>query len=477
MKRAPVVIALLCVTSCFEPTSPQRLYACNADGTCPSRYVCDHVFGQPAVCCLPGVLPCPTLRNPDNTCADGTTGATFLRDRDGDGFGNANEQVIRCARPDGFAAKGSKPDCDDSREDVKPTTAESCNGIDDNCDGVIDEGLPNRELFVRDEDGDGYPELDGGVLACLAPPGTVRAAGAIDDCEPFQASQHPDAGERCNGLDDDCDRSITAASYADTQLLTEPVRFPCVVPNAKGICVDGVLTCSMGVQAVCSPLRQPTTESCDGIDTDCDGALDNQPGCGGPTSLINQPNLRYGGGLVPGGTGLFDQCQKGRISAAGTNVGGRLTGTRNTDVNLIWWAEATSDAGWDLSAENLRLVLSWAASGTNPSSVRGLWGLAGTGTLPDGGQLDGVHPVVYLCGDGPNDLVRYRWEQASTSFKMNETEFTGQLHLDPTQPDGGFVLGLGSGFDTRRVRRVEVMMRFVGTNYDISMRAPTGFVK
>ena len=78
MKRSAAVIALLCVTSCFEPTSQPRLYACNADGTCPSRYVCDHAFGQPAVCCLPGVLACPTLRNPDNTCADGSTGATFV---------------------------------------------------------------------------------------------------------------------------------------------------------------------------------------------------------------------------------------------------------------------------------------------------------------------------------------------------------------------------------------------------------------
>lgn len=473
MNRAAAIAALVVVTSCFEPVASTKLYACAADGTCPARFVCDQAFGKPAVCCQPGVLSCPTLRNPDNTCADGSAGSTYLRDRDGDGFGNANEQVIRCGRPEGFAAKDARPDCDDSQFEVKPTTAEVCNGVDDNCDGVIDEGLSPREAFVRDEDGDGYPELDGGVLACMPPPGTVRAAGAIADCAPFEASRHPDAGERCNNIDDDCDGTIVAARYADTQLVSEPVRFPCVVPSGRGICADGVLTCSAGVQPICTALRQPTAETCDGIDTDCDGALDNQPGCGGPTSLVNQANLRYGGGMVPGGTGLFDRCQKNRITAAGTNVGGRLTGTRSTaDVSLVWWAEATTDAGWDLSAENLRLLLSWTASGTNPSATRGLWGIAGTGA----GE-DGVHPVVYLCGEADNDLVRYRWERAATSFQMNDTSFSGQLHLDPTQPDGGFVLGLGSGFDTRRVRRVEIQVRFVGTNYDFNVRAPTGFVK
>ncbi|MBE2254463.1 MAG: putative metal-binding motif-containing protein [Myxococcus sp.] len=472
MSRLAPLVTLLSLTACFEPTAPARLYACNDDGTCPARYTCDQPFDGPAVCCIPGVLTCPTLRAPDSTCADGSKGRPYQRDRDGDGYGNASDVVIRCARPKGFAAAGAMEDCDDADVDVNPMTAEACNGVDDNCDGVIDEGLSPREAYLRDEDGDCYPELDGGVLACMAPPGTVRAQGALNDCQPFSPSQHPDAGERCNGLDDDCDGSTVASRYVDTQLLSEPVRFPCLVPNARGVCVDGVLTCPTGAMAVCTALRGPSAETCDGIDTDCDGALDNQPGCGGPPSLVNQPTLRYGGGMVPGGTGLFDRCQKNRVTAAGTNVNGRLTGARNGDVSLVWWAEATSDAGWDLSAENLRLRLSWTATGTSPSATRGLWGIAGTGA----GE-DGVHPVVYLCGEADSDLVRYRWEQATTSFKLNETSFSGLLHLDPAQPDGGFVLGLGSGFDTRRVRRVEVMVRFLGATYDFSMQPPTGFVK
>ncbi len=478
MSRArTLVLALSSTMACFQPSAPTQSFACNDDGTCPSRYTCDQAFDGPAVCCIPGALACPTLRNPDTSCPKGGNGQSYLRDRDGDGFGNGSEPVIRCAQPAGYAPTGAREDCDDTNPLVNPMTAEGCNGIDDNCNGEIDETL-TRERFVRDEDGDGYPKLDAGVQACAAPPGTVRALGALDDCKPFSPSQHPDAGERCNGsndaADDDCDGTPFASRYLDTQLVSEPVRFPCLVPNAKGVCVDGVLTCSASVQPVCTSLRAPSAEVCDGLDTDCDGVLDNQPGCGGPPSLVGQANLRYGGGLVPGGTGLFDRCQKDRISPAGTNAGGRLTGTRSNDagVSLVWWVEATSDAGWDLSAENLRLQLTWNASGTMPSATRGLWGIAGAGA----GE-DGVHPVVYLCGDANDDLVRYRWEQASTSFKMNETSWSGLLHLDPAQPDGGFVLGLGSGFDTRRVRRVEVMVRFLGGNYDFSMQPSTGFVK
>ncbi|MDP3234390.1 MAG: putative metal-binding motif-containing protein [Myxococcales bacterium] len=472
MSRArTLVLAVSSTMACFQPSAPTQLFACNADGTCPSRYTCDQAFDGPAVCCIPGALACPTLRNPDTSCANGGTGQSYLRDRDGDGFGNGSEPVIRCARPVGYAATGAREDCDDTNGLVNPDTAEECNGVDDNCNGDIDEGL-TRELFVRDEDGDGYPKLDGGVLACAAPPGTVRALGALDDCKPFSPSQHPDAGERCNGdtdaADDDCDGSPFASRYLDTQLVSEPVRFPCVVPNARGVCVDGVLTCSASAQPVCTSLRAPSLEVCDGIDTDCDGVLDNQPGCGGPPSLVNQPNLRYGGGIVPGGLQVSDRCQRGRIIAPGTNVGGRLTGTRSGSDYLVWWAETTSDAGWDLSAENLKMVLAFNATGASPGMTTGLWG-----TSPN----DGVFPVVFLCGDLDTDVVRYRWDSSATAFKLNEMSHRSLLHLDPAQPDGGFILGVGSGFDTRRVRRIEVMLRFFGTTYDVNMLPATGFVK
>jgi len=63
--------------------------------------------------------------------------ATWYRDGDGDGFGTA-EQWAACQRPAGFVDTGG--DCDDLNAAVHPGTSDTCNGIDDDCDGAIDDG-------------------------------------------------------------------------------------------------------------------------------------------------------------------------------------------------------------------------------------------------------------------------------------------------------------------------------------------------
>src|SRR5678815_4016003 len=55
---------------------------------------------------------------------------------------------------DGFPEAGG--DCDDANAAISPAAAEVCNGVDDDCDGTIDDGLP-----CRDDDGDGFTELAG----------------------------------------------------------------------------------------------------------------------------------------------------------------------------------------------------------------------------------------------------------------------------------------------------------------------------
>jgi hypothetical protein len=470
-------LVVLATTACLQEWRLEGLFACSEGDTCPGNFVCDRVFGAAqGVCCDPKKTFCPTFRRFDNICADGSNGRTYFEDDDSDGFGNPNRQTIRCARPSRFVEPGSA-DCDDTDPTVTPNTAELCNGRDDNCNGRIDEGLTPQQLFSRDEDGDGYPQLDAGVLACAQPPGTVPAAGRPNDCAPFEPSRHPDAGELCNGLDDDCDGRIEAGSYLDAQLVSEAARFPCVVQNAQGICAPGVWTCALGRTRVCSSVRSQEREVCDGIDTDCDGVLDNQPGCGGPVSLVGQSTLLYGGGMVPSnntsaGT-LTGNCQKRRVTAEGINNRGRLTGTRNGDTQLLWYVEAPAGTSWDLSAQNLRLNLQFTATGTGGVAPKFLWGQAGTGP-----NDDGVHPVVYLCGDDPNDLVRFRWRLETTSFQQNDMTFRGALTFD-SSADGGtqWVLGSGSGFDTRRVRRIEVLVRFFGNAYTLDMGPQTGFVK
>ncbi|MBD3297258.1 MAG: hypothetical protein GF341_01270 [candidate division Zixibacteria bacterium] len=71
----------------------------------------------------------------DDNATDATT---WYEDGDSDGFGNASVMLTQCDQPSGFVTDNT--DCDDTDPDVHPGAAEVCNGLDDNCDGSIDEG-------------------------------------------------------------------------------------------------------------------------------------------------------------------------------------------------------------------------------------------------------------------------------------------------------------------------------------------------
>ncbi|MFT4627302.1 MAG: hypothetical protein ACI8PZ_005984 [Myxococcota bacterium] len=90
-------------------------------------------------------------------------------------------------------------DCDDADHTRYPGAPESCNDRDDDCDGSVDEGV--RSVWWLDADGDswgsGLP-----ITACSAPPDHVHRDG---DCDDANSDIHPEASERCTGLDDDCD--------------------------------------------------------------------------------------------------------------------------------------------------------------------------------------------------------------------------------------------------------------------------------
>jgi N-acetylneuraminic acid mutarotase len=65
------------------------------------------------------------------------TTTAFYKDSDGDGYGDAGAPMQACSEPMGFVADNS--DCDDSNPAVHPGASELCNGIDDNCNGQVDE--------------------------------------------------------------------------------------------------------------------------------------------------------------------------------------------------------------------------------------------------------------------------------------------------------------------------------------------------
>lgn len=153
----------------------------------------------------------------------GTAEPCAVSDDDGDGFGDDETCAVL--------------DCDDTNASVYPGAPEACNGIDEDCDGDVDDDL-----------GEGAC----GLGECR------RTRPYCEDGRPRACEPAPPSDEQCNGLDDDCDGEIDEALVGET----------CGVGacGARAECIGGAWsTCTPGA---------PGVEACNRIDDDCDGTVD-----------------------------------------------------------------------------------------------------------------------------------------------------------------------------------------------------------
>ncbi|MBK7965345.1 MAG: putative metal-binding motif-containing protein [Bacteroidetes bacterium] len=193
---------------------------------------------------------------------------TFYADVDGDGFGDASSTTQACSAPVGYVTDNT--DCDDNNAAVNPSATEICNGIDDDCNGLSDDGLVFLDYYV-DADGDGF---GAGVATSSCNPivGSVLVDG---DCDDNNAAVNPGASEICNGIDDDCnglsDDGLVFLDYyvdADGDGFGAGVATSSCSPIVGSVLVDG--DCDDNNAAV----NPSATEVCNLIDDDCDGLID-----------------------------------------------------------------------------------------------------------------------------------------------------------------------------------------------------------
>ncbi|MFH1464551.1 MAG: MopE-related protein [Pseudomonadota bacterium] len=248
---------------------------------------------------------------------------------------------------DGYVGEA---DCDDADPAIHPGADERCDGIDNDCDGLLDDddddGVVDPGTWYADEDGDGYAGLATTARACAAPAGYYAEH---DDCDDGSADVHPGAEERCNLTDDDCDGRVDdddddvtnpttwyidrdgdgyGADSATTAACAQPSGFvaqggdcddddvafhpdaaedDCTDPHDydcdgsvayADADADGWAACEDCDDA--DPAVNPAAaEVCDAIDNDCDGDTDEDDATDAPTWYADSDADGYGDAASP----------------------------------------------------------------------------------------------------------------------------------------------------------------------------------
>ncbi len=214
------------------------------------------------------------------------TASLWYADLDADGYGDPSVEAISCAQPADSVAEAG--DCDDADEGVNPDALEICDGLDNDCDGDIDDddaGLDSGTAtsWHADLDDDGFGDAEDIVVSCEAPLHYVEDA---QDCDGSDAAINPDATEVCDAVDNDCDGDVDDddASLDEGSLSTWYLDVDgdgygadsltwsaCEAPSERF--VDNESDCD-DADADSYP---GASELCDGEDDDCDGAVDEDP--------------------------------------------------------------------------------------------------------------------------------------------------------------------------------------------------------
>ncbi len=216
-------------------------------------------------------------------CDDGDrrvgSATAWYEDLDGDGYGGETAENSCLPPGDGWVALSG--DCDDAEASVSPSGVELCDGLDNNCDGTIDEGTASLlATFYADEDGDGYGDEGRPMEACAAPPGFIPEpeGGLGFDCDDLRADAYPGAEETCDELDQDCDNQVDEDA---TDAATWYIDF-----DGDGYGVDDFTYTSCeapesgwaGTDDDCDDLNPDAwpgaDEYCTSTDNDCDGRVD-----------------------------------------------------------------------------------------------------------------------------------------------------------------------------------------------------------
>ncbi|MED5374224.1 MAG: MopE-related protein [Myxococcota bacterium] len=401
---------------------------------------------------------------------------TWYLDEDGDGFGALAVEACPGQEPEG--AVDNDLDCDDSDSSIHPDAAEICDGLDQNCDGEVDEGL-ETQTWYRDTDGDGWGDSNGPEQLCGASEGWVLQDG---DCDDESDAVNPDAAEVCNGIDDDCDGVTDPPSaegalpwYLDTDgdgygdgLVGTACEAPSGTADRDGDCDETDSSINPGAAEICLDL---VDQNCNGLEDDwredCDPSTydgTNEGLCDPSIAAASSALCTSGVAAILGTGGSYSSIQDAIDDAASGDTVSVCPGTHtedlviSQDLALIGYGEGSSilepDSGTqpivttsgaitlqiaDLSVQNgsaggitgnaIDLCVTRAGFYDNTSTSGGALALSGAGTL----SLEDVRfdSNSATSSGGAIDVDGYQIEILDCSFTNNHSDYqAGAIEID-----------------------------------------------
>ncbi|MBK9364864.1 MAG: hypothetical protein IPN01_00855 [Deltaproteobacteria bacterium] len=475
---------------------------------------------------------CDTLDNDCDGDTDEEVTSTFYADGDADGYGVEDGAVSACEAPEGYAAFSGDCDdadarfnpgaeesdcadpndyncdgsvgyadndadgfaaceeCDDGVAAVNPDADELCDGVDNDCDGLIDPGEAlDATSYYADTDGDGFGDADYLQRACAQPQGYVLS---LTDCDDRDVAVNPDADEVCDGVDNDCDgvtdpddaldvntyySDLDGDGFGDPAAPTQACALP------AGASADD-LDCDDGEGAV----NPDADEVCDGVDNDCDGRIDPDDALDAETWYADGDEDGYGDADVTtvaceAPSGFLDDDQDCDDGLADVNPAGfELCNGLDDDCDGVTDPDTAADvATWYNDGDG---------DGYGDPAITSLACAAPTGTVADATDCDdgdvGAYPGATetcdsvdndcdgtvdvgtgaLTFDGAGDYLRMK---DNSALDIGTSDFTVELWVYQTNSTSSRLYSKGSfGYS------VGYMLRTSGNVLLAEMASPAG---